>query len=97
MHDAVALKGLLTPVQQENRVTFKAMDGGRLVGFASWTLPNVDAPKRREGPVGEVKKGGLPEIPGVNTALWTEMVDGLKDYSVRDVEPSEDLCNACSV
>jgi hypothetical protein len=35
IHDAVAVQGLFSPVQQEHRLTFKAMDGEKLVGFAT--------------------------------------------------------------
>ena len=93
-HAAVAVMGLFTPVQNESRVTFKALDGERLVGFATWNLPKAAAPKRKIGAVEEVKKSqGLPDIPGVNTTLWSEKVDGPKEGYYRDVEESEDICN----
>ncbi|KAG0645653.1 hypothetical protein D0Z07_8720 [Hyphodiscus hymeniophilus] len=94
VHDAVAVQGLFTPVQKEFRVTFKAMAGEKLVGFATWDLPKPDAPKRKDVTVGETKKSaGLPDIPGVNTALWNEKVNGPTEAYSRDVEPSEDLCS----
>src|SRR4051795_10480625 len=79
-HDAVAVKGLFTPVQQEGRVTYKAVDSvsGRIVGFATWYLPQpiVDDGKG-------AKKGGegLPNIPGVNMELWKAKLEGLRQYS----------------
>lgn len=70
-----------------------------MVGFATWDLPKPDAPKRKDrvaeevnGTSGIKKSRDLPEIPGVNTELWGEKVDGPKEAHVRDVEESEDIC-----
>lgn len=95
----VALKGLFTPLQKEGRVTFKALDGEKVVGFATWNLPKpkVEEPitqsedKGRGEKEGE-KGAGLPQIPGVNTELWGEKVEGPKTFYYRDVEPSKDTC-----
>ncbi|KUJ12588.1 uncharacterized protein LY89DRAFT_688241 [Mollisia scopiformis] len=87
IHDIVAVKGLFSPVQKEDRLTFKAVDGERVVGFATWNMPKGNAAVRRK-----VEKGGLPNIPGVNVSLWSEKVEGLKDVADRDVEPGKDMC-----
>ena len=94
-HDAVALKGLFTPVQNEGRVTFKALDGERLVGFATWNLPKPKVEiveKVEEAEKKEDKRSGFPEIPGVNTELWGDKLDGSKRFYYRDVDPSKDIC-----
>ena len=103
VHDAVAIKGLFSPVQKETRLTYKAMDGNKMVGFITWNLPNPDAPlkaevnatesKEKEEGKEEKKASGLPEIPGVNTELWREKVDGPREAHHRDVEPSKDIRN----
>jgi hypothetical protein len=87
MHDVACLKGLFTPVQKEGRVTYKAVDSttGRIVGFATWVLPEP----KIEG--GEKKKEGLPDLPGVNMELWHETAEGLKWCYDRDVEVDKDL------
>lgn len=99
IHDVVVIKGLFSPVQKEGRLTFKAMDGENIVGFATWTLPKSDTPRRTHVEKRRMKPRSrtssvLPEIPGVSMALWSEMVDGLKEASDRDVELSEDICNS---
>lgn len=94
IHDEVAIKGLFSPVQQEHRVTFKATDGGKLVGFATWDLPKPNIPKKevQVGKEGEDVPRGLPDIPGVNTILWSEKLDGPKEAADRDADLSKDIC-----
>lgn len=99
IHDVVAVKGIFTPVQRELRVTYKAMDGNQIVGFATWVLPDPNAPKRsaRMDSRGEGKKWmGLPDIPGVNTTLWRVKQEGAWEAAERDVESSEDMCEFLS-
>jgi hypothetical protein len=94
VHANVSLKGLFSPVQRETRLTFKAVSGKEVVGFATWNLPKANAPKRTEREVEEIKKSnGLPKIPGVNTDLWGEKINGPKEAYYRDFEESEDICN----
>jgi len=82
VHDSVALAGLLTPVQQEYRVTYKAVDSesGKLAGFASWVLPEPEV----EGEEKPKNAGYLPSIPGANMELWGEKVKGPERSQVRD-------------
>lgn len=94
VHTDVAVYGLFTPVQQEHRLTFNALDGEKIVGFATWNLPDPNAPKKAlqaDKKDGAKSSKGLPEIPGVNTALWNLKENGLREASGRDVEPSEDM------
>jgi hypothetical protein len=95
-HDIVAIKGLFSPVQKKGRVTFKAMDGHRLVGFATWNLPKPKVETVEETQEGEKKEetkgSGLPEIPDVNMELWGDKLDGPKRFYYRDVDPSKDIC-----
>jgi hypothetical protein len=75
-------------------VTFKALDGERLVGFATWNLPKPKVEtveKVEEGEKKEDKGSGLPEIPGANTELWGDKLDGPKRFYYRDVDPSKDI------
>lgn len=95
-HDMIAAKELFTPVQREDRVTFKAVDdaSGKPVGFVIWTMPKekvvVSQPE-------EEKKGvGLPDLPGVNTELWREKLAGLGQYYDRDVDVTKDM-RMCSI
>lgn len=92
-HNLLAWKGLFTPVQREDRVTFKAMKNGRLVGFASWTLPDPNTPKKKvqEEKEGEPKPRELPEIPGVNLVLWNEKLRGPTKTSARYIDHSKDF------
>jgi hypothetical protein len=103
LHDKVAVEGLFTPVIQEGRVTFKAVEGGengKLVAFAMWNLPNTKAEvvdeKQEEdagkGGGGKKKGNGLPDLPDVNMELWSDKMNGLKEFYLRDVEPSTDVC-----
>lgn len=95
-----ALNGLFSPVQKEGRVTFKAVDGERLVGFATWKFPEPKVEEKvEEGENkntgekdGDKKASGLPEIPGVDTELWRDKLDGPKTFYFRDVDPSKDIC-----
>jgi hypothetical protein len=87
MHDMVALHGLLTPLQRPERVTFKAVDSsGRIVGFATWTLPKI-APESTD------REEELPNLPGINMELWKEKIGVSNDFYRRDVNPSNDMCN----
>lgn len=94
IHDIVAIKGLFTPVQRSLRTTYKAMDGDQIAGFATWALPDANAPKKTlSADAGEMKKSmGLPDIPGVNTTLWRRKQAGASAAAERDVELSEDMC-----
>lgn len=96
IHAAVAIKGLFTPLQREGRLTFKAMDGVKIVGFATWNLPKPNTPKKAlDLGKGENKKPqSVPEIPGVNTKFLDEKMNAFKEASERDVEPSEDISNS---
>jgi hypothetical protein len=87
MHEDISVKGLFTPVQREGRVTYKAVDSttGNIVGFATWTLPR---PKVEEE---EKKKGGLPDLPGVNMELWNDKAEGPKKSYYRDVQIDKDF------
>jgi hypothetical protein len=89
-HDIVALKGLFSPVQKEGRMTVKAVDNDKIVGFATWELP---LPKVFKDEIleGKRKRDGLPQIPGVNTALWSEKMNDSKEFSVRDVDEEKDM------
>lgn len=101
MHNKVAVMALFTPVQQEGRVTFKAVEGenAKVVGFATWTLPKAEAKVVDEGQEedagkgegGEKSENGLLDLPGVNMALFDEKLNGLKKFYFRDVEPSTDM------
>lgn len=74
-HDRLAVQFLFTPVQTPNRKTFKAVDDntGRLVGFASWSVPiGAEVPTALEGGDEE-----LAETPGINTALWLRKMSSL--------------------
>ena len=77
-------------------MTFKAVDGERLVGFATWNLPKPKAEEKvkenEDKRKGDKKGGGLPEIPGVNTELWGDKLDGPKTFYFRDVDLSKDIC-----
>jgi len=88
-HDMIAVKGLFTPVQQEGRVTFKAVDeaNGRLVGFSTWNMPK----EKKDEPQTAEKAGGLPPLPGVNLELWGEKVGGPRKFYDRDVDASKDI------
>lgn len=96
VHKSVAKKGLFTPVQTEYRKTYKAMDGDRIIGFATWNLPDPSAPA-----AGSRSRNTLPDIPGVNTRLWNEKSqrpegdnrrysDGTKD--MREFNPHVIIC-----
>ena len=91
-HDAVALKGLFSPVQKEGRLTFKAMHDEQLVGFATWNLPKPKVEAAAKAGLSETKRSELPEIPGVNMELWSDKSDGPKRFYYRDVDPSKDIC-----
>lgn len=88
-HDMMALKGLLSPVQKEGRITYKAVDeeSGKLVGFASWMMP------RKKIATGG--GGGMPDLPGVNMELWGEKLDGPRKSAERDEDPEKDLSLFC--
>lgn len=94
-HNMVALKALFSPVQKEGRVTFKAVDGEKIVAFATWNLPEprIELSANEVGAKTEGKGGdGLPEIPGVNMELWRDKLEGPKKFYHRDVDPSRDIC-----
>jgi hypothetical protein len=93
LHDMVSMKGLFTPVQKEGRVTFKAVGReGKIVGFATWSLPKKQVPvAEREEEKAKSGGGGLPELPGVNMELWMAKLSGLKKFYERDVDPSKDM------
>ena len=83
MHNDFSVKGLFTPVQKEGRVTFKAVDeeSGKVVGFASWTMPKAAVPKVDAGELKEVveKKKGPPVFPGVCVACRNERKERADD------------------
>lgn len=92
-HDNIVINGLYTPVQQEGRVTYKAVDKGtgELVGFATWSLPKVgseDQGKEKR----EKKDVGLPELPGVNMELWRLKFNGMRGFRERDIDATKDMC-----
>ncbi|KAF8862419.1 acyl-CoA N-acyltransferase [Acephala macrosclerotiorum] len=90
-HDMIAEKGLFTPVQKEDRVTFKAVDdaSGKIVGFVTWNMPKEKAVVSQTG---KGKKGaGLPDLPGVNMELWGDKVAGPRQFYDRDVDVSKDM------
>lgn len=94
LHDDVALNAIFTPVQHRLRVTYKAMAGDRLVGFATWSLPDVNAPKKHarvevQGDVNNIPT--MPKIPGVEWDLWYLKQKDSQEAGKRDVEPSEDI------
>lgn len=88
-HDMIAVQGLFTPVEQEGRNTFKAVDEttGKLIGFATWNIPK----EKKEEPKTAEKAGGLPPIPGVNLELWGEKVGGTRRFFDRDVDAGKDM------
>jgi len=93
-HTDVAVKGLFNPVQKAGRLTFKAMTGERLVGFATWELPKPNALEKEDSleKVEETSNPrGLPDIPGVNTKLWNEKVNRPRAAYERDMDTSKDM------
>jgi hypothetical protein len=87
-HEAVATKGLFTPLQKDRRVTYVAVDASeKIVGFATWELP-----KEKTASAG--KGGGMPDIPGVNMALFNEKLSGLDEAKSRDFDPTKDFCKS---
>jgi len=92
LHTEVATKGVFTPVQNQYRLTFKAIhsDSKQIVGFATWTLPEP----QKEPELGTNKTSSfeeLPVIPGVNMKLWREKLLGLREACDRDFVASEDM------
>lgn len=90
-HDMIAEKGLFTPVQREDRVTFKAVDdaNGKIVGFVTWNLPKEKVVVSQT--VEEKKEAGLPDLLGVNMELWGDKVAGPRQFYDRDVDVSKDM------
>ncbi|RFU24680.1 hypothetical protein B7463_g11657, partial [Scytalidium lignicola] len=82
-HDNLALQWLFSPVQRADRTTFKAVNDetGKVVGFASWSIPAGKAvpAELEEKEDGGSGGGNLPEIPGMNMALWVEKISGPRD------------------
>lgn len=91
-HEMVAVKGLFTPLQKEERVTYVAVDASsdRVVGFATWVLPKKKIPETGKGDGG----GQMPAIPGVNMELWKEKLNGTEEARTRDVDPTKDFCKS---
>lgn len=89
-HEMVAVKGLLTPLQREARVTYVAVDASseRIVGFATWVLPRERIPEAGKG------EGGMPAIPGVNMKLLDEIFNWTEGVRSRDVDPTKDFCKS---
>lgn len=87
-HEAVATKGLFTPLQKDRRITYVAVDASeKIVGFATWELP-------KEKAASNGKEGGIPDIPGVNMALFKEKLSGLDEAKSRDFNPANDFCKS---
>lgn len=97
-HDKVSVMGLFTPVQQEGRVTYKAVsESGEVIGFATWRLPKANSSedvkvKAQSGTEGKKEdKGGLPDLPGVNMDLWKAKMNGMKEFRERDFDVKRDM------
>lgn len=92
MHEQLAVNGLFTPLQREDRVTYVAVDSdGKILGFATWTLLGMkgDGGKKKE----EKKEGGGMKLEGVNLRLLGEKMEGLSGAKERDVDGGKDLGN----
>jgi hypothetical protein len=91
-HEAIAVKGIFSPVQIEGRVTYKAVDSttGRIVGFATWKLASPKSEGEKKG------DSGLPDLPDVNMKLWNEKAEGPEGSVQRDVEVDKAL-SICSL
>jgi hypothetical protein len=88
-HEMVAVKGLFSPLQNEGRVTYVAVDTSseKVVGFATWDLPRQKIPDSG-------KAGRMPDIPGVNMKLLDEKFNGTQGARRRDVDPTADFCKS---
>jgi hypothetical protein len=91
-HEMVAVKGLFTPLQKEEQVTYVAVDApsDRVIGFATWGLPKKKIPKTGKGGSGE----RMPAIPGVNMELWDVKLNVTEEARRRDVDPTKDFCKS---